>query len=233
MARLCQFLPVIRESANFHMKKTVFLCFALAVGAVSAPHANAEDTNAVLTLKPSDQGIWAQGIGEGFSSSAQTFGVEAGASYGVPVFGGSEKHDLSLLDLSYSHMLGGVKGKDSWYRGNWEARLELFGGSQFYPQPDWLAGISAHLRYDFALGLPVVPFFDAGIGLGGTGISAPDLSGVFQFNLQAGPGVYWFINDHMALTGEVRLMHMSCAGLSSPNLGLNTVLGLVGVSWFF
>jgi hypothetical protein len=215
------------------MKKAFLLGFALAMGVVSSAHATAEDTNAVLTLKPSNQGIWAQGVGEGFRSSAQTLGIAASASYGVSIFGGSEKHDLSLLDLSYSHMLGKVKGKDRWYRGNWEGRLELFGGSQFDPQPDWAAGISGHFRYDFALGTRLVPFFDAGIGLGGTGISAPDLSGGFEFNLQAGPGAYWFVTDHVALTGEVRLMHMSCAGLKAPNLGLNTILGLVGVSWFF
>jgi hypothetical protein len=71
------------------------------------------------------------------------------------------------------------------------------------------------------------------MGVTGTGIAAPDLSGGFQFNLECGPGAYWFITDRLALTGEARFMHISCADISSPNLGLNTVLGLVGISYFF
>ena len=30
-----------------------------------------------------------------------------------------------------------------------------------------------------------------------------------------------------------RYLHLSCAGINSPNLGLNNVSGLVGISWFF
>ena len=66
-----------------------------------------------------------------------------------------------------------------------------------------------------------------------TGIGAPDLSHTFEFNLQAATGVRWFIRDNVALSIEVRYLHMSCAGMSSPNLGLNSVNGMVGISWFF
>jgi len=215
------------------MKKTAAFLVSLTIGVLGASQALGQDTNLALTLAPHSHDIWANGVGEGFKSSDQALSLEVGASYGVPIFGGSEKHDIALMDLAYSHMLGGVKGKDKWYRGNWEGRAELFGGSQFSPKPDWVAGLSLHVRYDFALGGPVVPFFDAGMGVTGTGISAPDLSGTFEFNLECGPGAYWFVNKQLAVTGEVRLMHMSCAGISSPNLGLNTVLGLIGVSWFF
>jgi hypothetical protein len=45
--------------------------------------------------------------------------------------------------------------------------------------------------------------------------------------------VHWFWRDDVALTLEARYMHMSCAGISHPNLGLNSVIGMVGLTWFF
>jgi len=41
------------------------------------------------------------------------------------------------------------------------------------------------------------------------------------------------MRDNLALTSEVRYMHLSCAGISHPNLGMNNVVGMVGITWFF
>jgi len=45
--------------------------------------------------------------------------------------------------------------------------------------------------------------------------------------------VHWFVRNNLALTSEVRYMHMSCAGINSPNLGINNVAFLVGLTWVF
>jgi len=51
--------------------------------------------------------------------------------------------------------------------------------------------------------------------------------------LQASTGVRWFIPHALALTAELRSIHFSRAGIHDPNLGINTVAGFLGVSWFF
>jgi hypothetical protein len=28
-------------------------------------------------------------------------------------------------------------------------------------------------------------------------------------------------------------MHMSCAGIDNPNHGLNDIIGMIGLTWFF
>ena len=183
--------------------------------------------------EPAANEIWQGAVGEGFGRAAQSLSVEAGASDGLAAFGSRQRHDLALTSLSYGHILGGVKGQGHWYRGNWEGRVELFGGSQFSPADEWVVGLTPHLRYNFATGTRLVPFVDAGAGVTGTGIREPDLSNIFEFNIQAGLGVHWFFRDNVALTLEVRYMHLSSAGISSPNLGVNGVLGTVGLSRFF
>jgi len=133
-------------------------------------------------------------------------------------------------------MLGHVIGEGHWYRGNFEGRLELFGGAQFRPGDDadgWLVGLTPHLRYNFATGSRWIPFLDVGAGVTATGISQPDLSGTFEFNLQASTGVRWFLRDDLALTGDVRYTHLSCAGIHQPNLGINNVAFFIVMTWFF
>jgi len=88
------------------------------------------------------------------------------------------------------------------------------------------------LRYNFATGSRWVPFVDAGAGVTATGIGAPDLSGTFEFNLQAGGGVQWFLKENLAVTFEARYTHWSCAGIHEPNFGLNGVTGLLGIKLF-
>jgi lipid A 3-O-deacylase len=177
--------------------------------------------------------IWQDGVGEGFRSNVQTFSVESGVGIGMEAFGSSYAHDLALTGLSYGHMWGPVRGKDHWYRGNFEYRIELFGGVQYSPSSDWLVGLTPHLRYNFATGTRWIPFFDAGAGVSATSISHPDLGGTFEFNLQPGVGMHWFVRDNLALTGEVKFFHVSCAGISKPNHGVNDVLAMIGLTWFF
>jgi opacity protein-like surface antigen len=93
--------------------------------------------------------------------------------------------------------------------------------------------LTPHLRYDFATGTRFIPFVDVGAGVTLTGIREPDLSNIFEFNLQAGGGLHWFFRDNAALTFEFRYIHLSCAEITSPNLGVNGVLWTAGLSRFF
>lgn len=207
-----------------------------ALNAAEPPSGAASDAFASatqLTLEPAHSDLWQGGVGNGFQSTAQSLSIEAGASAGFAAFGGRLSHDLALVSISYGHMLGPVRGTGHWYRGNWELRGELFTGAEFSPGTTWGIGLTPHLRYDFAIGTRWVPFADIGAGVTATGERAPDLGGAFEFNLQATVGTHWFVRDNLAVTVEARYLHVSSAGLYTPNLGLNTVAGLVGVTWFF
>jgi len=186
-----------------------------------------------LMFNPTPGGIWENDVGEGFKSAVQSISFSTGAGYGLKIFGGRQNHDLALASLSYGYMLGSVEGEGHWYRGNWEFRGELFGGEQFSPRNDWLVGLTPHLRYNFATGTRWIPYVDGGAGVTATSIGPPDLSHTFEFNLQAAAGVQWFLKDNLALTIEARYLHLSCASMYSPNLGLNNLNGMLGISWFF
>ena len=184
-------------------------------------------------IKTQTNPLWDAGMGEGFRSSSKTLSLEAGPVVGVKIFGGSLRHDMVLSSLSYGQMLTDTVGRGHWYSGNWELRAELFGGVEYSPSSDWLIGLTPHLRYNFATGTRWVPFADIGAGVSATSIGVPDLGNTFEFNLQAAVGTQVFLRDNLALTIETRLLHVSCAGIWSPNHGLNGVLPMLGVSLLF
>lgn len=230
----------MNEYAKIAILSTIFVgttrFVAGAADVPGQPMSTATNSVAVPQLSAPKPTIWQDGVGSGFAPTAQDFTVEAGATRGVIIFGSRQAHDLGLLSISYGHMLGRVIGGDHWYRGNFEGRLELFGGMQFHPQVDtdgWLIGLTPHLRYNFATGTRWLPFVDAGAGVTATGIGPPDLSSTFEFNLQATTGVHYFLRDNLALTGDIRFLHVSCGGIHSPNLGINDVACMLGLTFFF
>jgi lipid A 3-O-deacylase len=210
----------------------IWLGAALVLSAATG-HAQALSPQSSPPLEQPKPGLWEAGIGEGFRPGTQSFSLLLGGAGGLQAFGSEQRHDLALVSLSYGRMLGRVMGEGHWWRGNWELRGELFGGAEFSPDTEWLVGLTPHLRYNFATGTRLIPFLDLGAGVSATGIGPPDLSNTFEFNLQGGTGVHWFIRDNLSLTFEFRYLHLSCAGLSHPNNGLNSILGLVGLTWFF
>lgn len=225
------------RQSRIRLCSLIIVCGAVMLFRNAAAQPAESNTNALsnpglsLTLPPPS--IWEHGVGEGFRTGVQSFGVSAGATYGLSIFGSREAHDLALVSFNYGHMLGKTLGEDHWYRGNFEFRAELFTGAQFSPSSEWFVGLTPHLRYNFATGTRWIPFADLGAGVTATGIGQPDLSGTFEFNLQAGGGVAWFIRDNVAITLESRYTHWSCAGLHHPNLGLNGITGLLGITFYF
>ncbi len=209
---------------------------AFSVSAAELPSpspATLSESQPSLLSQPADQDIWQRGVGEGFRATTQSIGLHAGAGYGLHILGGEEPHHLALTGFSYGHMLGGAIGTDEWYRGNLEFRAELFGGTQWNVDTRWILGLTPHLRYSFATGTRLIPFVDIGAGVTATDIREPDLGGPFQFNLQGGIGIGWLVKDNLTVNLEARYLHLSSLRIYDPNLGVNTVIGLVALNWFF
>ena len=186
-----------------------------------------------LKLDAGPQSIWEAGVGEGFRRTTASVGMSVGVLGGLAIFGGKEHHDLAVVSLNYGHMLGPTLGQGHWYQGNPEVRIELFSGGQWHPDTQWFVGLTPHLRYNLATGTRWIPFIDLGAGVTATGIGSPDLSGTFEFNLQGGPGIQWFIKDNLSLSAEVRYVHWSCGGITKPNDGLNGIEGVLGINYSF
>jgi lipid A 3-O-deacylase len=189
-----------------------------------------------LDAKPDLQqssSIWRDGIGTGLQKGAEEVSVSFGDGIGMKAFGSKQSHDMLLGRVGYGRILTDVLAGNSWLRGNLEGEVEGLGGGQYYPRGAYLFGLTPLLRYNIATGNRWMPFVDAGAGVSLTDIGRPDLSTVFEFNLQAGAGCDYFLKQNLALTLQYRYIHLSNARIATPNCGVNTGILYLGLTRFF
>lgn len=207
----------------------------LSLTPVKNQNPNPASVNAEVNLgrPPSAEQIWGKGVGDGFVKWTREFDISVIVAFGLDSVGiGRNNHNLAMAAIHYGWMFGDV-GEDCWYHGNWELLVEGFGGAQFHPETKYVVGLCPIARYNFATGSRWIPFFGGGVGPTVTDIGNPDLSTTFEFNLQLGIGLHYFVCDYAAFTAEARYLHFSNAGLGHPNEGVNTMSYLLGFSWFF
>lgn len=186
-----------------------------------------------LLPNPTEKIIWVDGIGSGFRKGLFQAGGTVGAGFGTTVFGSTQKHDLASASVNVGWVFTDVIAPGKWYRGNLELLVELFAGGQFNPYGRYFVGLTPFLRYNFVTHSRWMPFVEFGAGVSATNIEGPDLTGTFQFNLQPGAGLNYFISKRMALTLQYHWLHFSNAHIRNPNHGTNTQMFQAGVSWFF
>jgi lipid A 3-O-deacylase len=120
------------------------------------------------------------------------------------------------------------------WRGNYEVLAEAFGSGIFHGTGNYLAGTTFWLRYNL---VPpqwkLVPYFQIGAGVTFTDADQRVFGQVFNFNLNVGSGVRYFIMPRCSLNGEYRFQHVSNANLANRNLGINAQGAMLSVSWYF
>ncbi len=124
-------------------------------------------------------------------------------------------------------------------RGNLEVLGELFGGAVFHGPGDVATGFTVFFRYNFIQpGARIVPYFQAGAGGVYTdipeGAASDDAIGQStNFNLQAIGGLRFLLNPRWSINAEGAYRHISNAGLSDPNYGIDQVGGSLGFGFSF
>lgn len=118
-------------------------------------------------------------------------------------------------------------------KGAFELGLEPIYQRFFEPETAFFAGLGAVARYHF---LPLgrfVPYLELGATPGYTDLNVIEQQTNFVFLLFGGVGASYFITDRTALYAGYRLQHISNAGTDSPNRGINSHTGVIGLSIFF
>ncbi len=118
--------------------------------------------------------------------------------------------------------------------GNVELLLEPMAAHYYEPFSASAFGGSLVLKYNFVSFGRWMPFWDGGAGMLWTDLAPriPEQSTQFNFILQTGPGVSYFVSENWAITAGFRFHHISNAGIGNRNIGLNAWLFNLGVSFF-
>lgn len=191
----------------------LWLCGSVLCGMAGAQTASASSTGP-LSNKPWDIGIWGGG---GFSvpgGTTDTKAVDAGLRVGKV--------------LTHDHF-GSV------VRGNFEYSADLL-PVYYIVQPAknaYGAGFNpVNLKWNFTSFERVVPYLELGGGVLFTNIEVPANTSRVNFLTHGAFGLQFFRTDTKAVTVTARYEHISNAGLSVPNPGINTVQFTIGWNWF-
>lgn len=88
------------------------------------------------------------------------------------------------------------------------------------------------LKYNFTRRRSVVPYIEAGAGMLFTNHDVPAGTNQVNFTPQAAFGIQVFKRPKRSLNLAARYVHISNAGLSDPNPGINTIQFTIGYHWW-
>ena len=152
----------------------------------------------------------------------------------------SEKRP-KITDVDISARLGWMlytPEGEGLFRGNLEFLVELYGAPLVEGPGTGYMGLTLNLRYNFVQpDSRWVPY--AQLTAGGVYNDIADDSkqrvfgSNFCFDLGAGIGLRYLCSDHCGLFIEFDYRHVSNADTADRNLGLNSLGGLLGASYFF
>ena len=174
---------------------------------------------------PFERGTWEAEGGAGFFGSFSTTSVRRiTINYQI--------EDLRLGWMYDSPRHPGI------FRGNNEFLLEVFAGPVTKGPGSFIAGGSPLWRYNFVQpGAKLIPYVQLGAGAldndSHVRRSQRELGEAFEFVLQADVGLKYLINDKWAISAEVDFRHISNADLAGRNEGLNSLGGLMQLSYSF
>ncbi len=173
-------------------------------------------------------------LGDTFQSGR--FEASLGSGFFVSPFINTVKRptiDYTTTELQLGYMLTDAGGP-AVLRGNLECAGAVFGDDIFRGRGDYISGATFWLRYNF---VPSVGRFVPYVQLGG-GVTETDLDRRiehrnFNFNLGLGAGVRCFLSPKWSANLEYRYQHISNAGTSYPNVGINADGPVISLSYFF
>jgi hypothetical protein len=141
--------------------------------------------------------------------------------------------NYTITGLEWGYMLSEMKGA-GWLRGNFEVAGQAFGSAVFTGPGHYIAGATLWLRYNFVpKGWRFIPYIQGGAGITFTDIDRGIVGQDFNFNLDLGCGIRYFLARQWSLNLEYQYQHISNADLGGHNLGINSQGPVLALSYFF
>ncbi len=160
-------------------------------------------------------------------------GAAIGGGLGMKVFGSDLDHHFALSKVHYGWWRNKVYFPETWLRGEIGIFNELMVGGQFDPEGAYIVGMTPVLKYRFSYWERFRPFLEGAAGMMLTDVGSPSLGSVFEFYQQAGAGFEWLQSSKLSWSAQVRFAHISNAGITRSNRGINNLFFFLGANWTF
>ncbi|MGC2321604.1 MAG: acyloxyacyl hydrolase [Terriglobales bacterium] len=176
---------------------------------------------------------WAQDLpSDSLAQGAWELGIWTAGGHSVP--GGTSDTSVWDAGVRVGKVLTGEHGS-GWLRGNLEYAVDFIPAYLlvFPRQTSYAGGFDPFiLKWNFTSGHKVAPYLEFG---GGVLVSLDDVppgTNTVNFMPQASLGVQIFTREKRAVSIAAKYVHISNAGLATPNPGINTIQFAVGYHWY-
>ncbi len=159
--------------------------------------------------------------------------VQVWTGGGHSVAGGTKNTGVFNLGLRYGWVLTDPRGP-SFLRGSFEYAIDAVPMFLVFQPANAAYGVGVNplgLKWIFVPRGRIAPYFELGGGTLFTTHNVP--SGTSSVNFTSGAALgFHHLGDKLTWSLDVRYMHISNAGLTSPNPGINTVQVRIGLGAF-
>jgi len=167
-------------------------------------------------------------------NSDYELGVLAGYGWAMDNLKQEPDIEHAVLLPSFAIALSGREMGTSFFRGIVQYQLEPVIGYIAVPNQKMEVGLSfAGFKYNFtALESRWSPYSNFGFGVIYEPIGHHVQGSDFNFIIQTGVGIQYFLDEHNAINVQYRYRHISNASYRLPNSSINSSFILVGYSFF-
>ncbi len=146
--------------------------------------------------------------------------------------------NYAQTNLRLGWMLTSPDTREGLFAGNWEGLVEVSNSIVLNGFGNYLGGITGILRYNFIRpDRTVIPYVQGGLGIVYTDAykdkTQQAIGQAIEFTPQVSLGLHYRICGKWAVDLEGMLHHISNAGMSERNNGINALGGFLGVTYFF
>jgi len=177
---------------------------------------------------------------DAFETPLPTGTIEWGlmAGYGLSNSLGASKSGIDFVTLlpRFGYVFAELGENPPW-KGSLQAVVEAVPALVAFEESQTIygGGFNLLLRYEIATGTRLVPFLEGGAGVllstpQSTEPTSQFRASQFNFTLQIAPGLRYFLSERTAVSLEYRFHHISDAGLTEKNPGINSDFVLIGFS---
>jgi lipid A 3-O-deacylase len=177
--------------------------------------------------------VWAQDLpSDSLEQGTWELGIWTAGGHSVP--GGTSDTSVWDAGVRVGKVLTGEHGS-GWLRGSLEYAVDFIPVYLlvFPRQTSYAGGFDPFiLKWNFTCGHKVAPYAEFG---GGVLVSLDDVppgTNTVNFMPQASLGVQIFTHEKRAVSIAAKYVHISNAGLATPNPGINTIQFSVGYQWY-
>jgi len=159
-------------------------------------------------------------------------GIWTAGGHSVP--GGTSRTGVWDAGVRVGKVLTGEHGS-GWLRGDLEYAVDFIPAYLliFPRQTSYAAGFDPFiLKWNFTGGHKIAPYFEFGGGVLFSLDDVPPGTNNVNFIPQASLGVQIFTREKRAVSVAAKYVHISNAGLATPNPGINTIQFAIGYHWY-